>query len=269
MDPGTIIGLVLAFGGILLALVVEGGSLRSLLNLPAALIVFGGTYGATIACCDFKVFLKSAPNTLKAIMGKTPSRAAIADKLVEVATTVRKQGLLSLESELDSIENPVMRKSLQLVIDGLDSEMVEETMHKELRVREAEARHDSAFFTTWGGLGPTLGVTGTVMGLVNMMAKLDNPSDMGPAIAAAFTATLYGVATANLVFLPVGKKLALMAEQERIAGDMVIEGVRAIQEGATPLTVRLRLEAYLVGGKPSNAKAENKQDGDQSLRAAA
>jgi chemotaxis protein MotA len=260
MDLGTIIGLVVAFGGILLSIMVEGGSLRSLVNVSAALIVFGGTYGATIACSDLRTFLRSPSNALAAVLGKTPDRAGLATDIADIAARARKQGLLALEPELANIANPILRKALQLVIDGLDPEMVREVLRNELRAREAQARRDAAFFSTWGGFGPTLGVTGTVMGLINMMGELENPSDMGPAIASAFTATLYGVATANLVFLPISKKLLGIAEQERVAGEMIIEGVCAIQEGATPLSVQLRLEAYLPDGKAKPAKPDTSGD---------
>jgi len=247
-------------------LVIEGGSLRELMVLPAAVVVFGGTYGATIACCGMKSFLRSPLDLMRALLGKTSSRKGLVEEMVEIATRARREGLLALESQVAKLSHPVLRKALQLVVDGLDPEMVAEIMYTDLAVREVEERRGAQYYLTWAGLGPTLGVTGTVMGLINMMGKLDDPSAMGPAIASAFCATLYGVATANLIFIPIGKKLMAMAEDEKAAGEMIIEGVRSIQEGASPLTVRQRLSAYL--GEANAPKAGGEVGGEELRKAA-
>ncbi len=260
MDVATIVGLAIAIVGILYSVVLEGGSLRSMMQLSAALIVFGGTYGAAIASTNFGVFLRSPANFIKAVLGRTPNRRALVEQMVELATLARKEGLLALEAELEGIENPVLGKALQLVIDGMDPEIVAEIMDTELMARAAHAKQDAQFFINWGGLGPTLGVTGTVMGLVHMMEKLEDPSQMGPAIAAAFCATLYGVATANIIFIPVGKKLQALLEEEKAVGEMIIEGVGAIQEGASPIAVRQRLGAYLGEKQGTRAARESREE---------
>ncbi len=265
MDPASILGLAIAFGGLLLGITVEGGSLRSMWQFSAALIVFGGTYGAAIGCTNIGVFLRSPANAIKAIMGRTPNRVALIKQMVELATRARKEGLLALEPELENIENSTLRKALQLVIDGLDPETVREMMETQLAETRAKAKEDAQFFVTWGGLGPTLGVTGTVMGLVHMMEQLENPADMGPAIAAAFCATLYGVATANVVFIPIGKKLMSLADEEHKVGEMIVEGVCAIQEGASPVAVRQRLSAYLSEKQAAQLEGQ----GSEELRLAA
>ncbi|HEY3397653.1 MAG TPA: MotA/TolQ/ExbB proton channel family protein [Armatimonadota bacterium] len=272
MDPATIIGLIVGIGGVLLSVIVEGGSLRSMVQVPAAIIVFAGTYGAAIACVGVSTFLGSFPAAVRAVLGRTPNRSALVEELVELGTRARREGLLALEADLEKIDHPMLHKALQLVIDGSDPEMVEEILDTELRAREAQAKRQAGFFVTWAGLGPTLGVTGTVMGLVNMMGKLNNPSEMGPAIAGAFCATLYGVATANLLYMPLGKKLMLIADEEKVVGEMIIEGVRAVQEGASPLALRQRLSAYLgqSAGKAAGKSADSPSSpSEESARKAA
>jgi chemotaxis protein MotA len=167
------------------------------------------------------------------------------DLLVQLATLARREGALALEARLAEVRDPFLRKGLQLVVDGTDPALVREILETELMTQAERHRMGAKLFLTMGGLAPTLGVTGTVMGLVHMMEKLNDPSKMGPAIAAAFIATLYGVASANLLFIPVGNKLASRSQQETLVRQMILEGIVSLQAGQSPLLIGEKLRAFL------------------------
>ena len=201
MDFATIIGLVVAFGSLGVSVVLEGGSLRELVGVPALVIVLGGTIGATMISLPLQDILR-LPNLLKfAFLPHSFDHADTAREIVRLAALARRNGLLQLESEVANLKDPFLSKGLSLVIDGTDAEMIRETMDTEIMTMEARHKAGAKVFNLMGGLAPTMGVIGTVMGLVNMLANVDDPAAMGPAIATAFLATLYGVASANLVFL--------------------------------------------------------------------
>ena len=245
MDLGSVIGLVLAFGALTGAVMIEGGSLRALMNASAAVIVFGGTFGATLLSMPLRTTL-SAANLFKHVLrAPTLSRTEVITTVARFATIARKEGLLSLEAELASVEDPFLKKGIELVVDGTDSEMIREIMETEIACQAERHKDGAKLFTTLGGLAPTLGVTGTVMGLVNMMAEISDPGKMGPAIASAFLATLYGVGSANLVFLPTAAKLAARSQAERGVREMILEGLLALQAGETPIAIQQRLQSFL------------------------
>jgi len=247
VNLGTIVGLVVAFVFILGSVIVEGGHLSALWNLPAAMIVFGGTIGATTITTRLEHVLNLPRAVRNAFVSDVPDPVQIAQQMVEMARLARREGFLGLEKEIAGIRtvNPFMAKALQLVADGTAPETVIEVLENE--IGELAQRHGRAagLLTTMGGLAPTLGVTGTVMGLVHMMGKIDDPSAMGPAIASAFLATLYGVASANVVFIPLGEKLRTVSQSEQRANRIVMEGVRAIQRGDSPIIVAETLRSFL------------------------
>ncbi len=247
MNLATVLGLVIALVFILGSVVVEGGHLAALINLPAAMIVFGGTFGASVITARLED-VKNLPRVLRiAFMSDVPEPTEVARKLIEMAKLARREGFLGLEREVKALElsNPFMAKALQMVADGTSPETVTEVLHTELSQMARRHGRGGEFLMTMGGLAPTLGVTGTVMGLVHMMGKIDDPSSMGPAIASAFLATLYGVASANVVFIPLATKLKSLSQGEREVCEMVIEGVRAIQRGDSPILVAEALKAFL------------------------
>ncbi len=245
MDLATVIGLMAALGALALGVILEGGNLGSFVNIPAAVIVFGGSFGALLVCMPMSQIMSAPKVMLKAFFTKGHDLVATKQKIMELATTARREGVLSLEAELESISDDFLRKGLQLVVDGTDPAIVEQVLVTELEAQESRHKLGSTIFMTLGALTPTLGITGTVMGLVHMMEKASSPEEMGPAIAGAFMATLYGVGAANIVFIPVGTKLKVRSEQEQAAREMIMEGILALQEGQSPLAIGERLSAFL------------------------
>lgn len=245
MDLATVIGLLLAWGAILGALFMEGGKVEDLVNPSALLIVLGGTLGATIVSFSLKQLFGMPAILRKAFFCKDTDQAEIIKTLVQFARRARKDGILALESEARRVDNDFLRMGVQLVVDGVPSEMVREILETEIVSLQDRHKVGENIFATMGGFAPTLGIIGTVMGLIHMLAGLNEPGRMGPAIAAAFIATLYGVAFANLVFLPIGSKLKARTTEEIIAYDMIVEGILSIQAGDNPRMVEAKIMAFL------------------------
>ena len=257
MDIGTILGLALAFGALGVAFTMEGGSLRTLVSPAALLIVFGGSLGAAMVALPLSTTLKAGMYMRHALFARSYDPVQAIRLMGNLARIARKGGVLALEGELVNISDPFVRRGVQLVVDGTDAEVTEEILETEIEARCE--RHDLAvkFFSTLGGLAPTLGVTGTVMGLVHMLGQLSEPGKMGPAIAGAFLATLYGVGSANLIFVPVAAKLKLRSEQERSANRLVLLGVTALQAGDSPIVLVERLKAFL---SPAGREAADRSE---------
>lgn len=247
MNPTTVIGLVVALACVLGSVVVEGGHLGALVNLPAAMIVFGGTFGAAVIGSRLEDVL-NLPRVLRcALFARPADPVQVSAKMVEMARLARREGFLGLEREVGKTRrsNPFMAKALQMVADGTSPEIVAEILHTEMAQLARRHARGAELLTSMGGLAPTLGVTGTVMGLVHMMGKIEDPSSMGPAIASAFLATLYGVASANLIFLPLATKLRSLSRDEQLSCQIVTEAVRAIQRGDSPMVVAEALKAFV------------------------
>lgn len=245
MDLATIIGLLLAWGAVLGALLMEGGEMKDLINPSAFLIVAGGTMGATVISFSMKQIV-GLPGILRnAFFAKDHDLPEIIRIMVEFARKARKEGILILEEEAKNANNKFLQMGIQLVVDGTPSEMVREILETEIVSLQERHKVGENIFATMGGFAPTLGIVGTVMGLIHMLKSLDEPGAMGPAIAAAFIATLYGIAFANLVFLPIGSKLKARTSEEIIVYDMMVEGILSIQAGDNPRMVEAKMLAFL------------------------
>ncbi len=245
MDLATIIGIVLAWGAFLGSIIMEGGDVKALVNPSAALLVFGGTLGASMICFPLST-VTSLPQVVKnAFTAKKEDVAHIIQMLVGFAEKARREGLLALEDEAHSVDDPFLRKGIQLAIDGTDPELVREIMQTDIAFLGSRHHEGANLFSTMGGFAPTLGVIGTVSGLVHMLANLSDPSSMGPSIAAAFIATLYGVCSANLLFLPLGNKLKAVSHEEVLVREIMTEGILSIQAGDNPRIVEEKLKAFL------------------------
>jgi len=266
MDLATIIGLILAWGAVLAALAIEGGKPGELFNVSAFVLVIGGTAGATIISVSLEQIL-AVPRVLrKALFAQGADMRAITRTVVEFAKKARKDGILALEPECNKIENKFLKKGMQLVIDGTPSELVREVLETEVVAMQERHKAGETVFATAGGFAPTLGIIGTVMGLINMLARLSDPGKMGPAIASAFIATLYGVALANLLFLPIGSKLKAKTTDEVVTYEMIIEGVLSIQAGETPRIVEMKMTAFLP---PKLRDKTTRESDNRELRKAA
>jgi chemotaxis protein MotA len=244
----TIIGLVLGFGSLLTANAIEGGGPQAtlaLMSFSAALIVFGGTAGAVMISFPMEE-VKAMPAVIRQTFFKNSLEAGeLVSKLVKFAEKARREGLLALETEVAAAGDPFLQKGIQLVADGLDQETIKDMLETELDFVASRHAGAAAMLDAAGGFAPTMGIIGTVMGLVNVLGNLSDPSSLGPAIAVAFIATLYGVSTANLIWLPMGQKLKRKSEEELLLREVMIAGIISIQAGDNPQIVEEKLKSYL------------------------
>jgi chemotaxis protein MotA len=245
MKASTPIGIVVCIVGILAGASIEGTPLGGLLNIPAILIIFGGIAGVSIATSGMDV-MKLLPTLYKKAMSpEFPELPSTVRQLVSYAEKARKEGLLALEPEIAEIDDAFTKKGLQLVVDGTDPDLVREVLEVEIESMEMRHRAGQKLFRDAGAYAPTIGVLGTVMGLLHVMQLLQTPELLGPAIAGAFMATLYGVGSANVVFMPVAGRLAGLTQAEALNRTLVIEGILAIQAGENPRVVSERLLGFL------------------------
>ncbi|GKX68408.1 flagellar motor protein [Inconstantimicrobium mannanitabidum] len=258
MDLGIVISLVIAFASLLLGFTFEGGALKSLLQPTAAIIVFGGTIGA-VGISFPLASLKRIPKILKVAFRRREDKASgMIDFFKELAVKTRRDGLLSLESEIDTYDlDGFTKKGLQMVVDGVEPSTIRAILENKLE--NIVERHEvgSSIFDSAGGYAPTMGIVGTVMGLVQVLGNLGNSSELGGKIAVAFIATLYGVGSANLLWLPIAAKLKALDKEECLEKQMVIEGILLLQEGANPNTLVSKLEGFLPEGSVQEQKPTN------------
>jgi chemotaxis protein MotA len=245
MDLATIVGLALCFGGFLGGFLKEGGNLGSLVQISAMMIVFGGTFGAGMVCAPLGDSIGLIKITMKAFMRPNYNLGPIIAKFVAFAEKVRREGLLVLEEDANQETDTFLKSGLQLVIDGNDTELVKDILATELRYLEERHERGARYFENLGGFAPTFGIIGTVMGLVMVLKNLADPSSLGGAISAAFIATLYGVVSANAVFLPLATKLKQASREEALMREIMIEGILSIQAGDNPRIVKEKLSAFL------------------------
>jgi chemotaxis protein MotA len=245
MDMLAIIGVVLGFAALIGGNFLEGGSWEALINGPAALIVFGGTLGAAILQTP-KTSLQRALQ-LSAWIFHPPRmefRQGI-DKVVGWAKTARREGLLGLENIAELEKDNFSRKGLQLLVDGSEPEVIRHVLETDLLVAEKRDFDAVHFYESMGGYAPTIGIIGAVMGLIHVMRHLTDPALLGPGIAVAFVATIYGVALANLLLLPVANKLRQCVREKSQFRELMIEGIIAIAEGENPRAIEMKLSGYL------------------------
>lgn len=245
MDIASFIGLVTALGSLVGAFALEGGKMGSLLVAAAALIVFGGTIGVTIISFTLDE-VKRIPYFIKTVFNnKEIDISDVLEQLVFCADKARREGFLSLESQLDTIENKFLARGLQLVIDGTDPGLTKNIMEKEIEVFEKNEQVGYDMFMTAGGFAPTMGIIGTVMGMVHVLGNLSDPDKLGGSIAVAFLATLYGIASANILWIPFANKIKLRNNSEIFLMEMILEGILSIQNAENPRVLRDKLRMYL------------------------
>lgn len=244
MDSISLIGITLALAAILVGQVLEGGHVASLIQPTAFLIVIGGTLGAVMLQSSLRVF-KSGMQMIRWVF--VPPRldhAALIADVVNWSHVARKEGLLSLESQIPSIDDPFIRKGLQLLVDGVEPERLREVLEVEIDTWESQMKQGAKIWEAAGGYAPTIGILGAVMGLIHVMENLSDPSKLGSGIAVAFVATIYGVGSANLIFLPVSKKLLGVIGTLTALREMVVDGLVGIANGDNPRIIESRLQGY-------------------------
>jgi len=257
MKASSLIGVVLACLLIAVGATMEGSNIMAVLNPSAILIVLGGTLGATMAGTSFATFKNIPVLYKKAFLTEPPDMVGRVRELVGYAEKARRDGLLALDEQLADVPDDYTRKGLQLVVDGTDPDLVAEVLETEnanMRKRHAAGVQP---FDKAGGFAPTIGIIGTVFGLVHVLENLDKPETLGPSISAAFIATLLGVASANLVYLPVSNRLKQLSAEELQFRTMTLEGVLAIQAGDNPRVVEEKLMAYVPPAQRRTADAKD------------
>jgi len=266
MKAATAIGIAVAVAGLLIGASMEGTPLGSLFNVPAMIIIFGGLIGVSLASGGFEAMKQIPVLYKKAFHAERPEMRERVTDLVGYAERARRDGLLALEEELDGIDDVYTRKGLQLVVDGTDPELVAEVLEAENDAMRKRHKAATQPFEKAGGYAPTMGIIGTVFGLIHVLENLDKPETLGPSISAAFIATLLGVASANVVYLPIAARLKQLSEEELHFREMTMEGVLAIQAGDNPRVVAEKLVAYVP---PKQRPAEDDAGGADGVAAAA
>ena len=246
MDLATLMGLVMAVGAIGLAYTLEGGNPDAIFLTAPLLIVVGGTLGATTVTTSIQTVLRVPVYLRLAFFGKPHPFNDTIDRIVKLAEKARRDGILGLERTLKTISNPFFRKAVQLVIDGTEVTVLKEILETEIAYIEERHRKGIAFFRKAGGFAPTMGILGTVLGLIHALGDTSDASRMAASIASAFIATLWGVGLANLLFLPISDKLQMRHEEELAHLELILEGVIALQSGDTPRNVRTRLVGFVA-----------------------
>lgn len=250
IDFTSVVGVPAGVGLILLGQALEGGSIRSILQLTAALIVFGGTLGAVLLSFSLTE-VRRAFGALRTIFlweGEPPARTI--DTVMKYATRARTSGVLSLENDLPEVVDPFLRKALGLVVDGANPYALREVLETENQSREEYDEIPAKVYEAAGGYAPTVGILGAVIGLIQIMQNLSDPSKLGAGIAVAFVATIYGVGSANLMFLPMATKLKMKARHEARRRELMLESVLAIQEGLNPQMIEEKLYGFAAQTEP-------------------
>jgi chemotaxis protein MotA len=245
LDLLSVVGLVVSFSAILFGQLLDGGHLASLINGPALVIVFGGTIGAVMLQTPLPVFVHALRRLAWVFSPPTPSFAATIEKIVKWSNTARRNNLLELERQSDMEPDELTRKGLRLLVDGANPNTIRNALEVEIISREHREVQSARVFEGMGGYAPTIGIIGAVMGLIHVMENLADPSRLGSGIAAAFVATVYGVGSANLIYLPFANKLKSVAATQARHGELVSDGLSAIAERQNPRNIRTRLEGYL------------------------
>ena len=246
MDLTTLIGITLGVGCILIGQALEGGQLGSMVQLTAFVIVIGGTFGALVTQFPGPELRRALREIRKVFVSRRPRLEPLIAQLVELARRSRRDGLLALEDDVVRTNDPFLRQAIMSLVDGYDGPTLRSILEGMIDYEEECRAPGPRFFEAAGGYAPTIGIIGAVMGLIQVMEHLDDPSQLGSGIAVAFVATIYGVASANLVFLPFAEKLKMKIRADLRCKEMIVEGICSIQEGLHPQTLAKRLEVYTL-----------------------
>jgi chemotaxis protein MotA len=266
IDLATLAGLLLATGGIVGGLILEGGNLGDITQYTAAIIVLGGTIGAVMVSTPLSGLLSATRRLGSVVVERNPPVDAIIDKVVNYATRARKNGIVSLEQEAEHEPDPFLNKALNLAVDGTDLQELRKMMELEIALDEHHAEADSKVYEAAGGYSPTIGIIGAVMGLIQVMKNLSDIDKVGHGIAVSFVATVYGVGIANIFFLPVATKIKARAHATTQIKELILEGVIGIVEGLNPKLIRMKLEAY--SGEKAKMAAPGKDKSGAKNKAA-
>src|SRR5580692_1689889 len=255
-DLASLLGLVVGLGRILGGRLLEKGELRHLYQASAAIIVLGGTFGAVMVTTPMSTLVRAVKHVILVFFDNAQSPSGAIEEIIEYATQARKQGIVSLEQVAGNVTDPFLKKALNLAVDGIEMSQIRSIMELDLSLVEHEGEAEAKVYEAAGGYAPTIGIIGAVIGLIHVMQNLADIEAVGKGIAGAFVATIYGVATANLFFLPAAAKLKSRTQASVQIRELMLEGVLSIVEGLNPKLIRTKLEAYLhEHGKAKKAAA--------------
>lgn len=245
-DTISIAGILLALVAIVGGQVLEGGHVGSLIQLTAFVIVIGGTAGAIMLQSSMTTFLRGMRMVKWVFVPPALDGESLIHQITQWSNLARRGGLLSLEPAIEDVDDPFIKRGLQLLVDGAEPETLRETLQIEVDAYEAQQRQAAKVWEAAGGYAPTIGILGAVLGLIHVMENLSDPSKLGAGIAVAFVATVYGVGSANLLFLPIGSKLKNIIQREVVLREMLIEGLISVANGENPKLIERKLSGYLV-----------------------
>ena len=250
----SLLGLLVGIGGVLGGLILEGGKLHDIIQFNAAVIVFGGTLGAVLLTTPMGVLIRSAKRLFSIVFAERHDPSAVIEEIIAYAVQARKQGIISLEQQASAVKDPFLKKALNLAVDGIDMTQIRDIMELELSIEEQDVEAEAKVFDVAGGYAPTIGIIGAVLGLMHVMKDLSDIDAVGRGIAAAFVATVYGVASANLILLPAGNKLRAQNREKERLREAMLQGVLCIVEGLNPKLIRTKLEAFEHVRKGASSK---------------
>ena len=251
MDKSTIGGLLLALAGILGGLSIEGGRVGQIMQPTAAMIVIGGTIGAVMVQFPLPIVVAAFLSLAQVFLEQAEDPYGTVQQMVRYAQKARKEGIVSLDNEVEQIQDPFLKKSLMLAVDGTESAELRKIMQLEMENSAERAENIPRVFESAGGFSPTIGIIGAVLGLIQVMQHLDNIGEVGRGIAVAFVATIYGVGLANLFFLPASGKLKIRLRERELLHEIMLEGVISILEGMNPRILETKLLSFLSERKAS------------------
>ena len=245
MDLATILGLVIAFAGIFIGQAIEGGSILQVLQPTAAMIVFGGTLGATMIGFPLSAVKQAAADLLHVFMEEHVKPNDVIDEVIKFTNKARREGIISLEKDAATVKDEFFKKAIMMAVDGSEPKELRQTMEVELQYMEERGETSPKIYEAAGGYAPTIGIIGAVLGLIQVMQHLDNIEEVGKGIAVAFVATIYGVGAANIFFLPSANKLKMKHRKKMIIKEMMLEGTLGILEGQNPRLIEGKLTSFL------------------------
>jgi chemotaxis protein MotA len=254
VDIASVCGILLALLGIFSGMMIEGGSVAQITQPTAALIVLGGTAGAVMLQFPLPVFLAAMKEVFKVFRSDNRTGENALRQIIQFANKARKSGLLSLDADLKDVGDDFMRQALMLAVDGVEPKDLRKIMQLELANKAESEEKIATVFEAAGGYSPTVGIIGAVLGLIQVMQHLDNIDEVGRGIAVAFVATIYGVALANLLCLPMAGKLKLKHREQQLVKEMVLEGIVSIMEGMNPRMLEMKLRTFLFQDKEPPAR---------------
>ena len=249
MDRGTVAGVALAVAGVVAGLMLDGGSIKQILQPTAALIVLGGTFGAVLIQFPLPVVREAVAQLRQVFFHANPLSVEYIEELASWCVRARRHGILSIDPHLAEIKDEFLRKSLTLAVDGVVLSELRDTMEIDLDLEQERSEEIVRVLDAAGGFAPTLGIIGAVLGLIQVMQRMDNVAEIGKGIAVAFVSTLYGIGVANLFFIPLAGRLRIRLRQRQLMHEMTLDAVVAMVEGISARALKRRLQSYLVAGK--------------------